>query len=298
MRTPLVLLLLWRAVIMAAEPVRYALVLTGAVSRLKHEKRSSARPAAALYVDPQKYAYTPLRVTSAGHRRHVLLANNATFDVFVHSWSHDLRANFSETYGAIGTGHYEAVFEDAVEVETTYQQIFRAQGKKSDWRQVSWSFSMSRAALMVLNHVRLRRLGSAYERVVITRPDVVLTKDLRLDELSTSADRIYVNQHPGANGDFHFVLSDPAHLRFFATLPFKAFTFGATMHGWIKNAANASGLHFKMDQIAPGHDEEVFRKCYGLNRAGEVAGAAKRLLETPGNYNMASADIAWVESTG
>ena len=61
----------------------------------------------------------------------------------------------------------------------------------SSWSQASMGLSLSRGAMLVLQHVAVARGGLPYERVVFYRADVLLTTDISLSALPPS---------PGSNG--------------------------------------------------------------------------------------------------
>ena len=81
----------------------YALVVSGAVSRLCREVKSSVAKASDL-LDPSRGAYTPLHVTAASVARHILQPNrnDGSFDVFIHSWNSDLRGELLTHFGSKG----------------------------------------------------------------------------------------------------------------------------------------------------------------------------------------------------
>ena len=57
---------------------------------------------------------------------------------------------------------------------------------------------------LALAHEQASRVR--YDRFVLTRPDLLLFRDLPLTRLSRKLGEAYCNSHGGAGGDFHFVL--------------------------------------------------------------------------------------------
>jgi hypothetical protein len=181
---------------------------------------------------------TPLHITLASQRRHIILANGNRFRVFAHSWSPELEAGYRTALPLEA-----ALFED----NRPYQARLWAGGAagifngQSDWHQLSFAVSMSKAATLVLEYAN--RSGRFFERVVFARPDVLMVTDLSFEKLPPAADLAYVSgnkapaysardlkRYPEASyrkpghgrqysGDLHYVFSTRAQVEMIARLP-------------------------------------------------------------------------------
>mmetsp|Transcript_30282 Transcript_30282/g.37404 ORF Transcript_30282/g.37404 Transcript_30282/m.37404 type:complete len:365 (-) Transcript_30282:167-1261(-) len=239
-----------------ASKLRTALVLTGAVGKVYYRPSSNIRQSKDLY--SEKFPYTPIRITSTGIKKHIVEPNGEKFvDVFVHSWNPDLKDNFERYFNPVS-----AVFED----NTKYEEHFKNDFLGSDWRQVSWSYSIKKALESVFEYEN--KMGIQYDRIILYRPDLVLLKDINLDFIFKEPGAeatVFVNNHHGnGKGDFHFIMNHRNAEKFanlYDSLANDPIDRHATMHGWIKNyIENDMKASWGLSGIRPGKDEEVYRK--------------------------------------
>jgi hypothetical protein len=106
------------------------------------------------------------------------------------------------------------------------------------------------------------REGRFYNRVVFVRPDVLLLRDIRFSDprWAPHADVVHVNGGVGGNGDFHFVASSTAAVGLMERLPDEARNVMVAPNAWVQTVFSSRGFRFVTDGIAPGVDEEVYRK--------------------------------------
>ena len=191
----------------AATTTRYALLVAGAVSRLpsrRHGNMQQYTTAATLYAADQRPFFSSVKVCVASIRRHILEANPASWDVFVHSWHPDLE----DTYRQAFPEAVSMAFEDNRPFEQSLRGVFK--GEK--WPAVSFSLSVGRVAMQLLQREQMhgpKQGGSGYSRVLLMRPDVFMVKNLDLAALPLGA--IYCNSFGNAGGDFRFVM-EPQHV--------------------------------------------------------------------------------------
>lgn len=225
---------------------RNALCLVGAVGRVsvqygdRHPDIYNSRVGKYININLPKKAI----------QKHILNVNQPV-DIFIHCWSFDLKDQLIKLYSPV-----VAEFED----NRKYIKDFRELAKKrnGDYCQVSYSFSIKRC--LALMHEHEIKNNFRYNRVITFRPDVMIWKDLNLNQYDVN--KIYVNGHPNSCGDFHFVMSSENAERF-AKL-YDSVVQGKICprtHGWIKNYVQTQ-LKQKliMDDIKPGKHEEVYRK--------------------------------------
>lgn len=225
--------------------IRVAFCLRGAVSRRSGNAAVRGRiyDASSDYID--------FGSVSESIKKHILAPNgDLQIDVFIQSWNCDLRDQLKELYCPV-----DSLFEDnemyADEIEA------RCENPRS-FSGVSQALSIKRA--IQLKESYERRLGFEYDMVVLYRPDVFIWKDIDLSKYDVSKG-VYVNAHPGGNGDFHFVMSnaDSAAFKGLYDSPLQGNPY--RMHFWIKNYIEKYiGRKVIMDDIVPGRDQEVFRE--------------------------------------
>jgi hypothetical protein len=137
--------------------------------------------------------------------KHIVDTNkNYEFDFFLHSWNYDLKNELNELYKP-----KKSQFED----NNLYNDIISSILKTpEDFGGVSGSLSTKKSIELKEIYEIENRMG--YDIVIIYRYDVLLWKDLLLDNYDTE-NFIYVNAWRGSkNGDFHFVMSNENSHRF------------------------------------------------------------------------------------
>lgn len=259
---------------------RYALIFSGAVSR----RGGQLIDRSATDLEGE---YSDIEFCAATMKRHVVAANGGSdhWDVFIHSWNPDLEGDFRSIYDFAA-----ADFEENDPYLERLSGIYANAATGDAWRDyhfgaLSHSVSHAKGALLVLDHER--ETGERYDRYVLTRPDVAIFKDLRLDRLSRSRGAAYCNSFGGAAGDFHFVLERwhlEAVARNLATVLALAAARPRTppdlfwltsnhggMRSFLSAALNGTGCNARGDpecrgvvandgQVIAGIDEEVYRK--------------------------------------
>jgi len=149
---------------------RHALLLAGAVSQLHG---GHYQKAADLYSASNKHVLgAPFKICANTVKKHIIEFNGVPTDVFQHSWNPELEGGFRATYLAppfnTFVKSYTGVFEDNRPYEAQLRPIYGAD-PAADWSQVSWSVSMSRAAMMMLQHEQANNI--TYDRIILVRPD-------------------------------------------------------------------------------------------------------------------------------
>lgn len=187
--------------------------------------------------------------------KHIIAANAAIYDVdvFLHCWNTDLERDMVGLYKPKAY-----LFED----NTAYaDEITSLCGSgEEDFAGISQALTMKKS--IEIKEQYERDNGISYDIVILYRYDVMLQKDIDLSTYDLDG-RVYVNAHPGANGDFHFVMNNQLSSEFkylYDSLgkgnPHKA-------HHWIQNYVVAiMGKTLQMDSIIPGQHQEVVRKLY------------------------------------
>ena len=291
------LLLLLGSFATATDPPRYALLLCGAVSRIYHHGSSLTPQSHHIYMGKQ-YPFTPVEVTGSSILKHIIAANGgpSSVDTYIHCWNREVETRLRTIYNA---SLITAQFDDNRRVQREemgragragagHKAPGRLAFQRSDWRQVSWAISMSRAIALMVDHCEDEhknkdnstgsRRGSSpcYDGVIIYRPDVLLLRDLRVSELggattttttttagaAAAAATAFVGHWMNGHGDMHLVMPFAAAVRFGKTvLPYLRQRDNAKAHAWLPGFLKKHlGLVVEMDHLRPGWDEEVYRK--------------------------------------
>ena len=281
---------------------RFALVLCGGVSLLyRSAKGTMARASSEAGLAANGFGVvvnsssnplynggfppTPLHITLSSLRQHIIDANDRSgggrFDLFAHSWAPNLEGAYRRHFNFTS-----AVFED----NRHYEEEWWAGGRRgiyhngSDWHQISYALSMSKAAQLVLDHAARmaaeRPSWRFYSRVVFVRADVVLTRDLTFVDRPAAARVVYVSgpyqptltwRHLSGEhftGDIHHIFSTIEQLRLCSRLPqLLAERHEAhAMHSWMWRTLTAATrgtrteLLVQTDGFVQGWDEEVYRR--------------------------------------
>ena len=277
---------------------RYALLLCGAVSRVYHHGSSLTPQSHHIYMG-KSHPFTPVEVTGSSVMKHIVEANGGPdhVDTFIHCWNREVESRLRLVYKA---SLRTALFEDNRPVQRKEVRGVRSNARqpsvlpnrffvRSDWRQVSWAISISRAVEMMVasckkSNAAATALGGGgggggggsqcYDAVIIYRPDVMLLRDLNVSALSPPQQppqsakgqgrqqTAFVGHWMHGHGDLHLVLPYAAAVRFGETvLPYLRRRDNAKPHAWLPGFLKQHlRLAVAEDQLRPGWDEEVYRK--------------------------------------
>ncbi len=183
--------------------------------------------------------------------KHIVNANpNYEFDFFIHSWNQDLQDQLVLLYNP-----KQFLFEDNLKYS---QEILSKSKEPKDFGGISSALSMKKSIEL------LEQQQLIYDIVILFRPDLLIIKDMILNNYDIN--KIYVNdtEDHSLNGDFHFIMN-LANISQFKSL-YHSIELGNKhqTHFWIYNYVK----HFMhkelvLDNIMAGFDEEVIRKING-----------------------------------
>lgn len=230
---------------------KVAICLKGAVSKkgTTHERFYNKED---LYRDGEYINYTAVRNSIVNH---IVESNpNYHFDFFLHGWNLDLSKNLIDLYKP-----KKYLFEDNRIYNDMIGSIIL---KQSDFGGVSGGLSTKKS--IELKEIYEHESQIKYDIVIIYRYDVLLWKNMNLDEYNTE-NYIYVNQWEGeCNADFHFVMSHK-NSNVFKYLYDSVYLYN-NQHGfhlWIKNyIVNILKCNLVEDKIKAGVDQEHMRVIY------------------------------------
>lgn len=253
--------------------IKVALCIRGAVSRIGGASTKRGE----IYRSDK--GYVNYRAVAKSVEEHILKPNDhMEIDAFVHSWNRDLAADLEYLYRPVAS-----LFEDN---EMYADEILARCREPKDFSGVSHALSCRRAIQLKEQYERDR--GVHYDLVVLYRPDVLLWKDMQLDLYDVSQG-VFVNEHPGGNGDFHFVMSSEDASLFKGLYDSPLQGNPQAMHGWIKNYVEKyMKCRVIVDGIVPGRDQEVLRPD---KMRGDPIKIHKVGLETLSRYGVRGEDI-------
>ena len=238
---------------------RNALLIAGAVSRLPARKHATNAgqfsTAASLYDSTNRPHYSSVPICAASLRKHIIEANPAYWDIFLHSWNPDLEHVFRKAF----PNSTSMVFED----NRPYEAAFAERYRNAKWPTVSFSISVGKVAMQMMQFQQQEMGGNEYSRVLLVRPDLLMVKSLHLNALPPG--KIYCNSFGNAAGDFRFVMESKHVPNLVAALsphesPSKWFVLGG--HGNMRQfTLNVLRVPITGDaQLFAGEDEDVYRK--------------------------------------
>jgi hypothetical protein len=226
--------------------MKCAICLRGAISKITHRFMHPNE----LYNPGQ---YINYKAVYDSIIKHIINANpTIKFDFYIQCWNLDLKEELIKLYSP-----KNILFED----NTIYRDEIILSLQKTK-RPIN-DFGTTSQLLAISKSIKLLQdTGEFYDYVICFRPDVLLYKDMILDTYDN--DKIYVNAHPNAVGDFHFVMNLKNAYEFskiYDTTSYNNVVTDSYLHGKIKLYVEQfmkQTLH--IDEIRPGKDEEVLRK--------------------------------------
>lgn len=170
-------------------------------------------------------------------------------DTFIHSWNVDLAEELKRIYSPVSClFENNEMYADEIKVRCKDQR---------DFSGISQALSFKRVIQMKEEYERANNVY--YDIVVLYRPDVLIWSDINLGHYQLSRG-MFVNAHPGKNGDFHFVMSSEDANSFKGLYDSSLMGNPYKMHFWIKNyVENFMKRQLIMDGIVPGKHQEVLR---------------------------------------
>ena len=181
-----------------------ALVLSGSVGYINSQARSFQGPLPASSISE----FVPLGPSARLFQRHFLDANDGAVDIFLFSWA-PLRVQQAQLLSLYRPLHYR--FENQSEWLGRFRQMVQNTDNSMTVPDVSQYVSRALALEMVWRHEANR--GWRYDRVVLTRPDAVLGRDLRASDVPTGT-AVYHNTGNHNAQDQLFVMSSIAAQKF------------------------------------------------------------------------------------
>jgi hypothetical protein len=223
--------------------MRIALCLRGAVSRRSGDSMTKG----SIYFDNN---YVNYKAVFNSISKHILNANaHHDIDIMLQSWNKDLRQVMLEMYRPI-----RFAFED----NRNYQEeILKRCSEYKDFSGVSQALSIRNVIDLKESYESEKSFN--YDMVVLYRPDVLLWKDMILDDYDLSAG-VFVNGHPGGGGDFHFIMSseDSKSFKYLYDSPLNGNPH--EVHSWIRvYREKYKGRKVIRDDFVPGLHQEVAR---------------------------------------
>ena len=245
---------------------RIALVLRGGVSRV------SGRLLNPEQVSSSASNYVNFKACARSIKTNIIDTNpDYKFEVFIQSWNPDLKTQLNNIYNPVAAS-YEVNQSFAPLLNRLSRLSIQNQPKSfSDrlhrkYREGSVDFLKTYAGISQALAIKrsldlLKSIGQTanYDRVILTRPDLILLKPILLSDYST--DDVYVNRYADHMGDFHWVF-EPKWVSLFQGIvdSIESGNFHK-QHTWIRDfIQNTCGDSYREDNILAGQDEEVLRQ--------------------------------------
>jgi hypothetical protein len=230
---------------------RVAFCIKGAVSKKGHVHDRFYKQN-----DLYKYGdYIDYRLVRDSIFKHIVTVNKEyCFDFFLHGWNLDIESDLCEIYKP-----KKYLFED----NNNYNKVINSFiSDESDFGGVSGSLSLKKSIELKEMYEFENNLN--YDIVIIYRYDVLIWKNIFLDNYNIN-DYIYVNGWDNScNADYHFIMSNENSKKFkYLYDSVYIYNNKHLFHYWIKNfISNIYGLKLKEDNIIAGIDQEHMRVLF------------------------------------
>ena len=195
----------------------------------------------AIAMSNNKYVCYPAAQKSI--QKHIFDCNlGYKFDVFLQSWNIDLKQELLDLYNPI-----------AYRFDKNKKYANQIHKKNGFYNQRSMALSFKFGIDLLENQ------ENEYDIVILYRPDMLLWKDIVLDNYTNLEDTIYCNEHKSTcKGDFYFIMNYNNALRF-KGLFFCDYL--AHQHSWIKSFVKYDlNLNIQSDGIKQHKHIEVIRR--------------------------------------
>ena len=180
---------------------------------------------------------------------------NYQFDFFCHCWNEDLETTLKSLYNPkMLLCEDNNKFSNEILEKCNFSNIPIVL-----FNQLSHALGIKKCIELKENYEIQNNLQ--YDIVILYRYDLLLWKEILLDEYILNEDNIYVNAHKNCEGDFHFILNNN-NSKLFKNLYYspKIGNFPKD-HYWIKNyIINYLKKNLIMDDIVPGKYQELINK--------------------------------------
>lgn len=230
--------------------MKCAICLRGAISKITHRFMHPGE----LY---NPGTYVNYKAVYNSIMKHIVEANpGIEFDFFIQCWNTDLELELKELYKPKAV-----LFEDNNIYRDEILISLQKTGRPiQDFGTTSQLLALSKSIVLLKNYAEQNNIS--YDYVICYRPDVLLWKDMDLKTYDN--DKVYVNAHPNAVGDFHFVMNLENAYEFsklYETSFYNNVVTNSYLHGKIKlYVEHFMGKTLYIDNIVPGADQEVLRK--------------------------------------
>jgi hypothetical protein len=212
-------------------------------------------------------------------KKHIIDVNlEFKFDFFIHSWSFDLENKLNSIYNPkLFLYENNSFYNDLI------NEKLETCGKNKDlFSQVSQSLSISKSCQIFTEYSTNNKLN--YEYVILYRPDVIIWKDLKLNEYEKN--NIYCNSFQDMKGDFHFVFTPDKIIGFTSLFDGISINNPPIPHEFIKkHLVENCKFNLLNDNIVAGQHQEVVRKLNLLDDKNFLTNYGITLDEIK-SYNM------------
>ncbi len=207
-----------------------------------------------LYTDSPYVNYTSVYNSIM---KHIVNANsNIQFDFFIQSWNPDLENDLNNLYNPVAFSYEDNnIYKNEIinSLTVTNKPIH-------NFGSNSQLLAFTKSIELLKNYVDNNNVF--YDYVILYRPDVLLWKDINLNNYDK--EKIYVNAMPEAKGDFHFIMNMENTFEFgkiYDTTKYNNIVNDTYLHGKIKvYVEQFMHKELLMDDIVPGKHQEVLRK--------------------------------------
>lgn len=191
-------------------------------------------------------------------KKHILSVNiNYEFDFFIHCWNEDLKEQLESLYKP-----KLSLFENNdLYKKQILSKIDLSNSDISCYGQISQCLSIKNGCKLIEDYQKKSNIN--YDLIIIYRPDLLLWKDMILEEYD--AQEINVNNYHDCIGDFHFIMNYENMLLFKNVYDNVQFLDCRPHNIFKPYINNILKKNISMDSIRAGIDQEVIRKIKNIN---------------------------------
>ena len=223
---------------------RVAFCLRGAVTKYKKKGLKLGD----IYSESEPYVN--FKAVHYSIQKHIINSNpNYHFDIFIQSWNPDLLDEMNDLYKPVSS-----LYENNNDYK---DDISSKCGEGVIFAGVSQCLAIKKALGLVEDYEINKNI--TYDMVILYRPDVLLWKDMKLDEYDTK-NKMYVNAHIFGNGDLHFIMSSSQARKFKGIYDWLSIINKYYPHNTIKHyITKILNIPLEPDSIYPLFNQDVIR---------------------------------------
>jgi len=198
-------------------------------------------------------------------------SDNYEFDFFCHCWSTELESEINNLYSP-----KMKLFEDNKIYYNDINKVAQNVSPSVEAKDNYENFRVASAALSIKKSIELKEQYESdsnikYDIVILYRYDVLLWKNMNLQNNNDLDNNIYVDGHSESNGEFYWIMNNIMANTFKNLFNSAELGNNPRAHYWVKNyVINYIKKNIVMDNIIPASHIETFSKIGFANVPSDI----------------------------